>query len=101
MTKSWTLADTCRSVQIPNINAALNKIDMLGTRNDLVAVCWHNNDTVTVTGVMDGMDMTYDADSGTGISEKSYINLILTCESGIGSVVLNDTSYFVDKTIFD
>ena len=50
---------------------------------------------------MDGMDMTYDADSGTGISEKSYINLILTCESGIGSVVLNDTSYFVDKTIFD
>jgi len=100
-TNNLGLITTTITVQLPNINESLNKIDMLGVREDIVAVCWHNNDTVTVTGVMDGMDMTYDADSGTGISEKSYINLILTCESGIGSVVLNDTSYFVDKTIFD
>lgn len=92
---------TTITVQLPNVNEALNKIDMLGVREDIVAVCWHNNDTVTVTGVMDGMDMTYEAESGTGVNDKSYINVILTCDSGIGSVVLNDTSYFVDKTIFE
>jgi hypothetical protein len=102
-TKSGGLGviSTTITVQLPNINEALNKIDMLGTRNDIIAVCWHNNDTVTLSGVMDGMEMTYEADSGTGISDKSYINVILSCESGIGSIVLNDTSYFVDKTIFN
>jgi hypothetical protein len=100
-TNGLGLISTAITVQIPNINESINKIDMLGTREDIVAVCWHNNNTVTVTGVMDGMEMTYEADSGTGISEKSYINVILSCESGIGSVVLNDTSYFVDKTIFE
>lgn len=92
---------TTITVQLPNINEALNKIDMLGVRDDIVAVCWHNNDTVTVTGVMDGMDMIYETSSGAGVSEKSYINVILNCESAIGSVVVNDTSYFVDKTIFE
>lgn len=100
-TNNLSTITTTITVQLPNVNESLNKIDMLGVREDIVAVCWHNNDTVTVTGVMDGMDMTYEADSGTGVSEKSYINVILTCESGIGSVVLNNTSYFVDKTIFD
>lgn len=100
-TNNLSTITTTITVQLPNVNESLNKIDMLGVREDIVAVCWHNNDTVTVTGVMDGMDMTYEADSGTGVSEKSYINVILTCESGIGSVVLNDTSYFVDKTIFE
>jgi len=99
-TNNLGIISTTVTVQLPNINEALNKVDMLGTREDIVAVCWHNNNTVTVTGVMDGMDMTYEADSGTISSDKSYINLILSCESGIGSVVLNDTSYFVDKTIF-
>ena len=91
---------TTITVQIPNINAVLNKVDMLGTRNDLVVVCWHNNDTVSVSGVMDGLVMSYEADSGTGISDKSYINLTLSVESGIGSVVVDDNSYFVDKSIF-
>ena len=73
---------------------------MLGVRNDLVAVLWHNNDTVTISGVMDGLVMSYDADSGTGLSEKSFINLTLSVESGIGSIAVNDTSVFVDKSIF-
>lgn len=99
-TNGVPLVATTITVQVPNINAYLNKIDMLGVRNDIVAVLWHNNDTVTITGVMDGMDLTYEADSGSGLSEKSYINIILSCESAIGSVVVNDTSYFVDKSIF-
>jgi hypothetical protein len=100
-TNNLGVISTTITVQLPNVNESLNKIDMLGVREDIVAVCWHNNDTVTVTGVMDGMDMTYEADSGAGVGDKSYINVILTCESGIGSVVVNDTSYFVDKTIFE
>jgi hypothetical protein len=99
-TNGVPLVNTAITVQVPNINAYLNKIDMLGVRNDIVAVVWHNNDTVTITGVMDGMEMVYDADSGSGISEKSYINITLNCESAIGSVVVDDTSYFVDKSIF-
>lgn len=92
---------TTITVQIPNINSYLNKIDMLGVRNDIVCIAHHNNDTVTVTGVMDGMTITYEADSGTSISDKSYMNLILSCESGVGSVVVDDTTVFTDKTIFN
>ncbi len=100
ITNGLPVVSTTITVQIPNINSALNKVDMLGTRNDLVVVLWHNNDTVTISGVMDGLVMSYDADSGTGLSEKSYINLTLSVESGIGSVAVNDTSVFVDKSIF-
>lgn len=100
-TNGLGLVSTTITVQLPNINSYLNKIDMLGVRNDIVCVAHHNNNTVTVTGVMDGMSMTYEADSGAGLSEKSYINVILSCESGIGSVVVDDTTVFVDKTIFN
>lgn len=100
ITGGLPVVSTNITVQIPNINSILNKIDMLGTRNDLVAVLWHNNDTVTISGVMDGLVMSYDADSGTGISDKSYINLTLSVDSGVGSIAVNDTSVFVDKSIF-
>lgn len=100
ITNGLPVVSTTITVQIPNINAVLNKVDMLGTRNDLVVVLWHNNDTVTISGVMDGLVMSYDADSGTGLSEKSYINLTLSVESGIGSIAVNDNSVFVDKSIF-
>lgn len=100
ITNGLPVVSTTITVQIPNINSVLNKVDMLGTRNDLVVVLWHNNDTVTISGVMDGLVMSYDADSGTGLSEKSYINLTLSVESGIGSVAVNDNSVFIDKSIF-
>ena len=100
ITNGLPVVTTTITIQIPNINAVLNKIDMLGVRNDLVAVLWHNNDTVTISGVMDGLVMSYDADSGTGLSEKSFINLTLSVESGIGSIAVNDTGVFVDKSIF-
>jgi hypothetical protein len=89
------------TVQVPNVNSALNKIDMLGVRQDIVAVLLHNNNTITITGIMDGCQMTYEADSGSGVSEKSYINLIINCESAIGSIAVDDDSVFVDKTIFN
>lgn len=100
ITNGLPVVTTNITVQVPNINSVLNKIDMLGVRNDLVAVLWHNNDTVTISGVMDGLVMSYEADSGSGLSEKSYINLTLSVESGIGSIAVNDTSVFVDKSIF-
>lgn len=101
ITNGLPVVSSTITVQVPSVNAHLNKIDMMGVRHDIVAVLLHNNGTVTITGVMDGMDLTYEADSGSGLSEKSYINIILSCESAIGSVVVNDISAFVDKTIFN
>jgi hypothetical protein len=100
-TNGLGLISTTITVQVTSLNSSLNKIDMMGVINDIVAVCLHNNDTVTITGVMDGMVMTYEADSGSAISDKSYINITLSCESAIGSVVVDDTSVFTDKTIFN
>jgi hypothetical protein len=37
---------------------------------------------------MDGLTMNYEANSGTGVSEKSYVNITLNTESGIASLVL-------------
>jgi hypothetical protein len=50
---------------------------------------------------MDGLTMNYEANSGTGTGEKSYVNITLNTESGIASLAINDKSVFSDQTIFD
>jgi hypothetical protein len=50
---------------------------------------------------MDGLTMNYEANSGTGISEKSFINITLNTESGIASLVLDDKTPFTDQSIFN
>ena len=73
----------------------------MSRREDICCVLLHNNDTVTISGWMDGLTMNYEANSGTGTGEKSYVNITLNTESGIASLAINDKSVFSDQTIFD
>ena len=89
------------TIQAPAVDNKVNKIDYMSRREDLVAILLHNNDTVTISGWLDGLTMNYEANSGTGVSDKSYVNITLNTESGIASLVLDDSTPFVDPTIFD
>ena len=88
-------------VQIPSIDNKVNQIDYMSRREDIVAILLHNNDSVTISGWMDGLTMNYEANSGTGISDKSATNITLSTESGIASLVLDNKTPFTDQTIFN
>tara|TARA_R110000796_G_scaffold76598_1_gene171268 strand:- start:29 stop:556 length:528 start_codon:yes stop_codon:yes gene_type:complete len=88
------------TIQSPSVDNKVNKIDYMSRREDIVCVLLHNNDTVSISGWMDGLTMSYDANSGTGVSEKSFVNITLNTESGIASLVLDDKTPFSDQTIF-
>lgn len=89
------------TIQSPAVGNKINKIDYMSRREDIVAILLHNNDSVTISGWIDGLTMNYEANSGTGVSEKSYVNITLNTESGIASLVMDDKSAFADQTIFD
>ena len=89
------------TIQAPAVDNKVNQIDLMSRREDICCVLLHNNDTVTISGWMDGLTMNYEANSGTGISEKSFINITLNTESGIASLVLDDKTPFTDQTIFN
>lgn len=88
-------------IQTPAVDNKINLIDYMSRREDIVAIMVHNNDTVTISGWMDGLTMNYEANSGTGVSDKSYVNISLTTESGIASLVLDDKTPFTDQSIFN
>ena len=89
------------TIQAPVVDNKVNKIDYMSRREDIVVVLLHNNDSVTISGWMDGLTMNYEANSGTGVSDKSFVNITLNTESGIASLVLDDKTPFTDQTIFD
>ena len=89
------------TIQAPAVDNKVNKIDYMSRREDIVVVLLHNNDSVTISGWMDGLTMNYEANSGTGVSDKSFVNITLNTESGIASLVLDDKTPFTDQTIFD
>jgi len=89
------------TIQTPAVDNKVNKIDLMSRREDIVCVLLHNNDTVTISGWMDALTMNYEASSGTGTGEKSYVNITLNTASGIASLVLDDKTPFSDQTIFD
>lgn len=89
------------TIQAPVVDNKVNQVDYMSRREDIVAVLLHNNDTVSISGWMDGLTMNYEANSGTGVSEKSFVNITLNTESGIASLVLNDKTPFTDQTIFE
>ena len=64
-------------IQTPAVDNKVNHIDYMSRREDIVAIMVHNNDTVTISGWMDGLTMNYEANSGTGVSEKSHVNITL------------------------
>lgn len=89
------------TIQAPAVDNKVNKIDYMSRREDIVCILLHNNDTVTISGWLDGLTMNYEANSGTGVSDKSYVNISLNTESGIASLVMDDKSAFTDQTIFN
>jgi hypothetical protein len=95
------VVSTSITIQVPAVDNKINKIDFMSRREDIVCVLLHNNDTVTISGWLDGLTMNYEANSGTGVSEKSMVNITLNTESGIASLVLDDKTPFTDQTIFD
>jgi hypothetical protein len=100
-TNGLPLFTTSITVQLPNISSALNHLDQFAVGGDLVVIALHNNGTVTITGVVDGMWVTYEADSGTTIGDKSYINVTFNAESGVSSAVADDISVFTNPEIFN
>ena len=88
------------TIQSPAISNTINKIDLMSRREDICCILLHNNGTVTISGWMDALTMNYEANSGTGTSDKSYVNITLNTESGIASLVLDDKTPFSDQTIF-
>jgi len=89
------------TIQTPAVDNKVNKIDLMSRREDIVCVMLHNNDTVTISGWMDGLTMNYEANAGTGTSEKSFVNITLNTVSGIASLVLDSKAPFTDQTIFN
>jgi|TARA_R110002153_G_scaffold63588_1_gene170589 hypothetical protein len=88
-------------IQVPAVDNKINQIDYMSRREDIVCVLLHNNDTVSISGWMDGLTMNYSANSGTGVSDKSFIDITLNTESGIASLVLDTKAPFTDQTIFN
>ena len=100
------VVNTNITIQAPCVDNKINKLDYMSRREDIVCILLHNNETVTVSGWMDGLTMNYEAASGVSTSEKSYVNITLTTESGIASLGFerldsNGDEIFSDPTIFD
>jgi len=95
------VVNTTITIQIPSITRNLNKLDYFSRREDLVCVLLHNNESVTISGWLDGLCMNLNANSGSSITGKSVIDVELYTESGMASLVVNDKSFFADQTIFD
>ena len=89
------------TIQVPAVDNKINQIDLMSRREDIVCVMLHNNDSVTISGWMDGLTMNYEAASGSGVSDKSMVNITLNTESGIASLALDDKTPFTDQTIFE
>jgi len=87
------------TIRIPKVSRKVNQIDYMSRRQDIVCLMLHNNGSVTVSGWMDGLSMEYNATSGTGVTDKSYIDVSLSTSSWIASMVLDDDSV-VDASIF-
>ena len=99
-TNGLGVVSTNITVQSPSVDNKVNQIDLMSRREDICCVLLHNNETVTISGWMDGLTMNYEANAGTGVSEKSYVNITLNTESGIASLAINDKAVFSDQTIF-
>lgn len=80
------------TIRLPKIDNKINKIDYMSRRADIVCIMVHNNGSVTVSGWMDGLTMNFDSTSGTSINDLSYVNVTLTTQSYIASLVADDST---------
>ena len=78
-------------VRLPVLDVKMNQIDYMSRRDDLVCILFHNNGTATISGWMDGLSMGYEASSGAGRSELSYVNVALNTTSWIASLACRES----------
>ena len=95
------VVSTTITIQTPVVDNKINQVDLMSRREDICCILLHNNDTVTISGWMDGLTMNYEANSGASIADKSVVNITLNTESGIASLGIDDKTPFSDQTIFD
>lgn len=86
------LVSTDITIRLPRLDNKVNMVDYMSRRQDIVCMMLHNNGTITVSGWMDGLSMEFNATSGTSIADKSYVDVKLSTESWISSMVLDDDS---------
>jgi hypothetical protein len=84
------IVNTEISIQLPRVDNKVNKLDYMSRRQDIVCLMLHNNGSITVSGWMDGLTMDYTASSGTGITDKSAVDIKLSTTSWISSMVIED-----------
>lgn len=86
------IVNTDITIQLPRLDNKVNQIDFMSRRQDIVCLMLHNNGSITVSGFMDGLTMDYSATSGTGIQDKSFVDVKLSATSWISSIVIDDDS---------
>lgn len=86
------VVNTDITIQLPRLDNKVNQLDFMSRRQDIVCLMLHNNGSITVSGFMDGLTMDYSATSGTGLTDKSFVDVKLSATSWISSIVLDDDS---------
>lgn len=86
------VVNTDITIQLPRLDNKVNQLDFMSRRQDIVCLMLHNNGSITVSGFMDGLTMDYSATSGTGLRDKSFVDVKLSATSWISSIVLDDDS---------
>jgi hypothetical protein len=84
------IINTDITIRLPRLDNKVNRLDYMSRRQDIVCLMLHNNGSITVSGFMDGLTMDYSATSGSGITDKSFVDVKLTTQSWISSLVLDD-----------
>jgi len=84
------VVNTDITIQLPRLDNKVNQLDYMSRRQDIVCLMLHNNGSITVSGWMDGLTMDYSATSGTGIQDKSFVDIKLSSTSWISSLVMDD-----------
>ena len=86
------VVNTDITIQLPRLDNKVNQLDFMSRRQDIVCLMLHNNGSITVSGFMDGLTMDYSATSGTGLTDKSFVDVKLSATSWISSIVMDDDS---------
>jgi len=84
------IVNTDITIQLPRLDNKVNDLDYMSRRQDIVCLMLHNNGSITLSGWMDGLTMDYSATSGTGIQDKSFVDVKLSSTSWISSIVMDD-----------
>lgn len=84
------IVNTDITIQLPRLDNKVNDLDYMSRRQDIVCLMLHNNGSITLSGWMDGLTMDYSATSGTGIQDKSFVDVKLSATSWISSIVMDD-----------